>query len=157
MFKVNNKNTGSKLLMSFWCFYCYLRTSFTPFSCVSIADFEQVNVSWVISNFDHIQHIILILFSFWSLNRWLHFRKGRNVTKKLWFKVFSYQYPAGIYMLKVNNRNTRTRREISSKLTVRIPERRHWRHCFYLNMELTAGYRRFPEMLLIFLVDQLKP
>ena len=33
-------------------------------------------------------------------------------------------YPAGIYMLKVNNRNTRTWREICSKLTINTPERR---------------------------------
>ena len=32
--------------------------------------------------------------------------------------------PAGIYMLKVNNKNTRTRCEICSKLTINIPERR---------------------------------
>ena len=31
--------------------------------------------------------------------------------------------PAGIYMLKVNNRNTKTRREICSKLTRKLPER----------------------------------
>ena len=30
----------------------------------------------------------------------------------------------GIYLLKVNNRNTRTRCEICSKLTIRTPERR---------------------------------
>ena len=35
-------------------------------------------------------------------------------------------YPAGIYLLKVNNRNTRTRFEICSKLTIKTPERRHW-------------------------------
>ena len=35
--------------------------------------------------------------------------------------------PAGIYLLKVNNRNTRTRCEICSKLTIKTPERRHWR------------------------------
>ena len=34
--------------------------------------------------------------------------------------------PAGIYLLKVNNRNTRTRCEICSTLTIKIPERRHW-------------------------------
>ena len=34
-------------------------------------------------------------------------------------------YPAGIYLLKVNNRNTRTRCEICSKLTIKTPERRH--------------------------------
>ena len=31
----------------------------------------------------------------------------------------------GIYLLKVNNKNTRTRREICSKLTIKTPERRH--------------------------------
>ena len=31
---------------------------------------------------------------------------------------------AGIYLLKVNNRNTRTRCEIYSKLTIKAPERR---------------------------------
>ena len=34
--------------------------------------------------------------------------------------------PAGNYMLKVNNRNTRTRCEICSKLTIKTPERHHW-------------------------------
>ena len=33
--------------------------------------------------------------------------------------------PAGIYLLKVNKRNTRTRCGICSKLTIKIPERRH--------------------------------
>ena len=32
--------------------------------------------------------------------------------------------PAGNYMFKVNNRNTRTRYEICSKLTIKTPERR---------------------------------
>ena len=31
--------------------------------------------------------------------------------------------PTGIYLLKVNNRNTRTRREICPKLTIKTPER----------------------------------
>ena len=33
--------------------------------------------------------------------------------------------PAGIYLLKVNNRNTRTRCEICSKLTIKMIERRY--------------------------------
>ena len=32
------------------------------------------------------------------------------------------KYPAGNYMFKVNNRNTRARCEICSKLTIKIPE-----------------------------------
>ena len=39
--------------------------------------------------------------------------------------------PAGIYLLKVNNRNTRTRCEICSKLTINTPERRHWRRTYF--------------------------
>ena len=35
--------------------------------------------------------------------------------------------PVGINMFKVNNRNTRTRCEVSSKLTIKTPERRHGR------------------------------
>ena len=33
-------------------------------------------------------------------------------------------YPANIYLFKVNNRNTRKRYEMSSKLTIKTPERR---------------------------------
>ena len=36
----------------------------------------------------------------------------------------SLNFPAGIYLLKVNNRNARTRCEICSKLTIKTPERR---------------------------------
>ena len=35
--------------------------------------------------------------------------------------------PVGIYMFKVNNRNTRTRCERCTKLIIKTPERRHWR------------------------------
>ena len=34
--------------------------------------------------------------------------------------------PVGIHMVKVNNRNTRTRCEICSKLTIKTPEQRYW-------------------------------
>ena len=37
--------------------------------------------------------------------------------------------PAGNYMFKVNNKNTRTRFEICSKLIIKTPERCHWRKC----------------------------
>ena len=39
--------------------------------------------------------------------------------------VLLYKDPVGIYLFKVNNRNTRTRSEICSKLTINTPERRH--------------------------------
>ena len=45
--------------------------------------------------------------------------------------------PAGIFLFKVNNRNTRTRCEICSKLTINTPERRQWRRSgvFIVNFE----------------------
>ena len=36
-------------------------------------------------------------------------------------------YPVGIYLFKFNNRNIRTRSGICSKLSIKTPERRHWR------------------------------
>ena len=65
MFKVNNKNTRTTSMTLVWNMFklkhmlkhqndvndvvlvFLLLTYFTPFSCVSIVDFEQVNVSWV--------------------------------------------------------------------------------------------------------------
>ena len=45
--------------------------------------------------------------------------------------------PANIYLLKVSNRNARKRIEVISKLTIKTPERRHWRHSgvFIVNFE----------------------
>ena len=44
---------------------------------------------------------------------------------------------AGIYLLKVNNKNTRARCEICSTLATKTPERRQWRRSgvFIVNLE----------------------
>ena len=43
------------------------------------------------------------------------------------WKLFPYDnYTANIYLFKLNNRNTKIRCEIYSKLTIKTPERRHW-------------------------------
>ena len=44
-----------------------------------------------------------------------------------WWK----NYPANIYLFKVSNKNTRKMYAISSKLTMKIPERRRWRRWTY--------------------------
>ena len=52
-------------------------------------------------------------------------------------------FPAGIYLLKVNNRNTGKRCEICSKLTIKIPEQRQWPRSdiFIVNFEhVIAGW-----------------
>ena len=62
--------------------------------------------------------------------------------------LFNY-FPASIYLHKVNSRNARKRCEICSKLTIKIPERHHWRrsgifivnlkHISHLFLLLTLG------------------
>ena len=46
-------------------------------------------------------------------------------------------FPASIYLFKVNNRNTRARCEICSKLKIKTSERRQWRRSgvFIVNFE----------------------
>ena len=39
-------------------------------------------------------------------------------------------YPASIYLIKVNNRNTRKRCEICSRLTINTPVKRSWQDSF---------------------------
>ena len=55
---------------------------------------------------------------------------------------------AGIYLLRVNNRNTRTRCEICSKLTTKTREWRQWHRSgvFIVNFE------HIPHLLLVFLL-----
>ena len=52
-------------------------------------------------------------------------------------RQYASKCPAGNYMFKVNNGNTRTRCEICSKLTIKTPERRQWRRSgvFIVNFE----------------------
>ena len=64
------------------------------------------------------------------------------------FKNRRRLHPAGNKMVKLNNRNTRTRCEICSKLTIKIPERRHWRRfgIFIINFE------QISHLVLVFLL-----
>ena len=61
-----------------------------------------------------------------------------TVKDKFLFHFFTINNnPAGICLLKVNNRSTRTRCEICSKLTIKTPERHQWRRSgvFVVNFE----------------------
>ena len=60
----------------------------------------------------------------------LHFEVGTPLS-------WNRNNQAGIYLLKVNNRNTRTRCDICSKLTINTPERHHCRRAgfFIVNFE----------------------
>ena len=76
--------------------------------------------------------------------------KGKNC-QFLWYceEYISHNYPASIYMFKVNNKNTTTRCEICSKLTIktRRPEHRHWlgrRVTQTTSGNLTENYNKLP-------------
>ena len=57
-------------------------------------------------------------------------------------------YPGGNYMFKVNDRSTRTRREICSKLRVKAPEQRHWRR----SSALIVNIEHIQHLVLVFLL-----
>ena len=55
---------------------------------------------------------------------------------------------AGIYLLKVNNRNSSTKCEICSKLTIKTPEQCQWRRSgvFIVNFEhINVGWDSSPK------------
>ena len=58
------------------------------------------------------------------------------------------KYPASNWMFKVNNRNTKTKSKICSKLTIKTPKRLQWRcsHVFIVNFEY------IPHLVLVFLL-----
>ena len=57
-------------------------------------------------------------------------------------------HPVDIYLLKVNNRNTRTRCEICSKLTKKTLERRHWRR----SSIFSVNFEHISRLVLVFLL-----
>ena len=53
-----------------------------------------------------------------------------------WDILVHWPYPANIYLLKVNYKNTKEKCEICSKLSIEIPERHQWRlSVFIVNLE----------------------
>ena len=61
-----------------------------------------------------------------------------NVCNKVFRKCFEHKlHPAGNYMFKIDNRNTRTSSEVCPKLTIKTPKLQHWRcsGVFIVNFE----------------------
>ena len=66
--------------------------------------------------------------NFYFEKKLVHNSKNPKVLgKSLGLNVNGGNNLAGIYLLKVSNRSTRTRCEICSKLTIKTSERRQWR------------------------------
>ena len=63
--------------------------------------------------------------------------------------VFYSELPAGIYLFKVNSENTRTLCEISSKLTKKITQWRHWNR----SGAFTVNFEQISHIVLMFLLS----
>ena len=82
---------------------------------------------WKLNNKNHAQTKLLKKYHFRqrSLKVYVSLKFEKTIGK--FWQILGYfrsSNPARIYLLKVNNRNTRTRCEICSKLTIKTPERR---------------------------------
>ena len=74
--------------------------------------------------------------------------RNSRLALNAYFWPFLVNLPAGNYMLKVNNRNTKTRCEISSRLTIKIPERRQW--CRFVMF--IVNFEHISHLVLVFLL-----
>ena len=139
-FKVNNKVTRTTPLASFCCLYGWLWTYFTPSSTVSIANFEEVNYGCVkvIAATFHFPELSFALYitpktsevyiraiKFLSMT-WRKYDNLQSPSKNSvfhlcipfpnWVWKEMDIHPTTIYLFKVNNKNTRKRCKICSKL-----------------------------------------
>ena len=68
----------------------------------------------------------------------------KNRRERIFFESthFFQCYPADIYWLKVNSRNTRARCELCLKLTIKTPQQRQWSRSgvFIINFEHTSHF-----------------
>ena len=77
-------------------------------------------------------YTLFIVFTTWISKCQVGNRLHLGPAKHLWSSA-----PVGNYMFRVNNRSTRTRCEVCSKLTIKTPERCHCRRSgvFIVNLE----------------------
>ena len=72
----------------------------------------------------------------------------RHTRSLFWeLQVWSRWDPTNIYMLKINNQNTRKRREICSKVTIKTPER-----CHCLSDVFIVNFKHISHFFLMFLL-----
>ena len=92
---------------------------------------------WVSEIFGKAKKYLTHVYRSWEKLNMAHPYNVPDPDTCLW-GLFTYTTnPTGNYMFKVNDRNTRTRCGICSKLTIKIPERRQWRRSgiFIVNFE----------------------
>ena len=83
-----------------------------------------------------------------------NFKGATNISKNI-IDGFTTFNPANIYLLKVNNRNTRKRCEICLKSTIKTPERPQWRLFVVFNVNFEHISHLFLAFLLLTLNKQI--
>ena len=112
-------------------FYDKYGCIFTSMKLHKLKDSKQINLRGLLRG---CQISIMVLFCEKSLTA---FPKENFSIIDIWQSPHKRLSLADNYMLKFNNRNTRTRGEICSNLIMKIPERRQWHHSgiFIVNFE----------------------
>ena len=114
-----------------WCMLkLYISKAFCNFKRKTIAFFTLVKT--LLIWFSIIKWVSIITPNSYSDDDWVILAwLNTNLRKIFCFvtKMVSWVfYPAGIYLLKADKRNTKTRCEICSKLPIKTLERRYWHH-----------------------------
>ena len=126
--------------LSSWRLTCTILTVFTIF-CGEVRTVTEVlssNSGWFINDFSS--------FSNFSYSSWILALHSFSVS---YSRSISYRTnQAGIYVLKVNIINTRTRYEICSKLTLKTPERPQWHPSGVSNV----NFEYISHLVLVFLL-----
>ena len=92
-----------------------------------------------------VSHVIVIYFRFHFCALLQPICAG-EVTEVI--MIESSLYFTGNYVFKVNNRNTRTRYELYSKLTIKTPKRRQWhRSGVFINI-----FEHIPHLVIVFIL-----
>ena len=87
------------------------------------------------------------------MGSWLFWVRHSNIFKQdykcmMQNIVRNKKYPANIYFLKFNNRNTRKRCKVCSELTMKIPERCQWRR----SGDFIVNFEHILDLFLLFLL-----
>ena len=111
-------------MTSAWCLYCWFLADFTHFTQMSTEKKlrQYIFFSWEIGvETDPRIHVVILI---------------------------TAKFPVDIYLFKFNNRNTRTRHEICSKLAIKTSERRQWR----LSDVFIVNFEHISHLVLVFLL-----
>ena len=81
----------------------------------------------------------------WVVSIWNATLGWKGLVHDFFYLLLSL-FPAGIFLLKINNRNIRIRYEIYSKLTIKAPERRYWL------LSGVVNFKHISHLVLVFLL-----